>query len=89
MQLGSYDKNLSALGGREEHFAGSAPDLLLFFIAAVALRLRRRLIDECRDQVCNLSFSGPACLYFFEPDVASLILRLAAALRCLHVLTNL
>ncbi|BDA43320.1 GTPase-activating protein GYP7 [Coccomyxa sp. Obi] len=48
--FGSYDKNLSALGGREEHLTGSAPDLLLFFIAAVALRLRRRLIDECRDQ---------------------------------------
>lgn len=27
------------------------PDLLLFFIAAITLRQRRRLIDECRDQV--------------------------------------
>ncbi|KAK9915184.1 hypothetical protein WJX75_005786 [Coccomyxa subellipsoidea] len=48
---GSFDKNLSSLGGREDYqAAGSAPELLLFFIAAVALRQRRRLIDDCRDQ---------------------------------------
>ena len=58
-QFGSFDK-LSTLGGREEQpsVPGTAPDLLLFFIAAVALRQRRRLIDECRDQVrAALSFS--------------------------------
>jgi hypothetical protein len=50
-QWGSFDKNLSSLGGREDYqAAGSAPELLLFFIAAVALRQRRRLIDDCRDQ---------------------------------------
>lgn len=77
-QFGSYDKNLSALGGREEHSAASAPDLLLYFIAAVALRLRRRLIDECRDQVSNLFCFGSAKLSL-ELSVASVTLNLAAA----------
>ncbi|EIE22335.1 RabGAP/TBC [Coccomyxa subellipsoidea C-169] len=37
-------------GSEQPSVPGTAPDLLLFFIAAVALRQRRRLIDECRDQ---------------------------------------
>ena len=40
------------------------PSLLLYFIAALILQHRRRLIDECRDQAC-FPFSpvlGAQCL---------------------------
>lgn len=32
--------------------AGAQPGLLLFFLAALTLRQRRQLIDDCRDHVC-------------------------------------
>ena len=51
-QYGGTEKALpNVVAGREEPASSSQPDLLLFFIAAVTLRQRRRLIDECRDQV--------------------------------------